>query len=522
VRKFGVPTALDRFIQQAYLRFCRNAGSGRYPITATGFDGHTRHSRAPARAQQYVTEGYRRVVDLDLEKLLDASSHYTSRCFEGVEEVVSSSRYLYSQAFCSAAVNVNGLKLAALYTLQDSLPRHAQQPHGFVHLHVTVRRGLNKQRTQLVVDTDTPRRTGRHLFACNEAIVEPAMQGGRRELECAGGFLDGHTLTALRLLLGFEARDLPVRSQATHAIGRERQPSGRCASLSIEDAGYDSIGVKRGQASQQIDRIIGGADGRRMRARQRNIDLGEESAAPMQRQMRVVLLTLHFQRNIVEQRAQQLLAIAITRGVRRPDTLEIFAEREDRVAFLARDGAWSRVLSFGELVFSGLQFLQSVLPLSLKPARDQSVLRIHGAIAPLGTLCVVPRTLDVAAELHQGRFVIGFKLLDRLEQGFQACWCERGEKGLGNCRVNLDATHIEAVLAATIHDVLACAMIPRCRVSAGVVHGEAPSAMSTNGDALQECCPFSHGAATVMRLGADILPEALLVRLEVSQSIWPT
>ena len=40
-----------------------------------------------------------------------------------------------------------------------------------------------------------------------------------------------------------------------------------------------------------------------------------------------------------------------------------------------RESALSR---FCELVFSGLQFLQGTLPLGFKPARDGSVLRIHG------------------------------------------------------------------------------------------------------------------------------------------------
>src|SRR6478672_4494429 len=44
---------------------------------------------------------------------------------ERVEEVRSSCRYLNSYAFCPSAIDVNGLKLAALYTLQDGLPRDA-------------------------------------------------------------------------------------------------------------------------------------------------------------------------------------------------------------------------------------------------------------------------------------------------------------------------------------------------------------------------------------------------------------
>ncbi|EQD78995.1 RNA-directed DNA polymerase (Reverse transcriptase), partial [mine drainage metagenome] len=130
------------------------------------------------------------ILDADVSRYLDASSHYTSRCFQGIEEVRSGRRYLYSQAFCSSPVDMNRLDFAALYTLQDRLPRDAEQQHCLVHLHVSFRRIFNKARTQLIVDSDAPRRAGRHLLSCNEAIIEPAMQGGGSEAQCACCLLD--------------------------------------------------------------------------------------------------------------------------------------------------------------------------------------------------------------------------------------------------------------------------------------------------------------------------------------------
>ena len=62
------------------------------------------------------------VLEFDIKGLLDASSHYTFRFFERVEEAWSGRRYLNSYAFCPSAVDVNGLEFAALYTLQDGLP----------------------------------------------------------------------------------------------------------------------------------------------------------------------------------------------------------------------------------------------------------------------------------------------------------------------------------------------------------------------------------------------------------------
>ena len=183
------------------------------------------------------------VLDADIRQFLDASSHYTSRCFEGIEQVRKQCRYLYSQAFCSSAVDVNGLELTALYTLQDGLSRDPQQLHRLEHLHVTFRRILNKARTQLIVDSDAPRCTRCDLLSRNEAIIEPAMQGGGRERKFASCLLDGHTLAVLCLLFRLKARDFPVCAQARHAIGGEGQSGSRCASLPIEDAGDHGIGV---------------------------------------------------------------------------------------------------------------------------------------------------------------------------------------------------------------------------------------------------------------------------------------
>jgi hypothetical protein len=89
--------------------------------------------RAGRNAQQAVAEvdkqlfrSHPEVVDADLADYLDVASYYTFIFFERVEEVRSNCRYLNSYAFCPSAMDVNGLELAALYTLQDGLPRDAE------------------------------------------------------------------------------------------------------------------------------------------------------------------------------------------------------------------------------------------------------------------------------------------------------------------------------------------------------------------------------------------------------------
>ena len=82
--------------------------------------------QAVVDVEELLFRGHPEVVDADLADYLDVSSHYTFRFFERVEEVRSNRRYLYSQAFCPSAVDMNGLELAALYTLQDGLPRDTE------------------------------------------------------------------------------------------------------------------------------------------------------------------------------------------------------------------------------------------------------------------------------------------------------------------------------------------------------------------------------------------------------------
>jgi RNA-directed DNA polymerase len=126
LRPLGIPTVLDRFIQQAAMQVLQADWDRTFSETSFGFRPRRSAHQAVERAHAYIASGHAVVVDIDLEKFLDVASYYTFRFFERVEEVRSSCRYLNSYAFCPSAIDVNGLKLAALYTLQDGLPRDAE------------------------------------------------------------------------------------------------------------------------------------------------------------------------------------------------------------------------------------------------------------------------------------------------------------------------------------------------------------------------------------------------------------
>jgi RNA-directed DNA polymerase len=108
VRKLGVPTVLDRFIQQAVLQVLQRRWDRTFSDHSYGFrPGRSAH-QAVARAQQYVADGYRWVVDLDLEKFFDRVCH--DKLMARIAARISDKRMLkLIRAFLTAGVMENGL-----------------------------------------------------------------------------------------------------------------------------------------------------------------------------------------------------------------------------------------------------------------------------------------------------------------------------------------------------------------------------------------------------------------------------
>jgi len=73
VRKLGVPTVLDRLIQQATLQVLQRRWDASFSDHSYGFRPRRSAHQAIARAQQYIVEGYGWVVDLDLARKIHVS-----------------------------------------------------------------------------------------------------------------------------------------------------------------------------------------------------------------------------------------------------------------------------------------------------------------------------------------------------------------------------------------------------------------------------------------------------------------
>src|ERR1700687_3233649 len=108
VRKLGIPTVLDRFIQQAAMQVRQKRWNPTFSEHSYGFrPGRSAH-QAVAQAQQYIAAGYSGTVDFDLEKFFDRVNH--DRLLGQIAKQVEDKRLLkLIRAFLNAGVMENRL-----------------------------------------------------------------------------------------------------------------------------------------------------------------------------------------------------------------------------------------------------------------------------------------------------------------------------------------------------------------------------------------------------------------------------
>ena len=74
-RLLGIPTVLDRLIQQAIAQELNNIYDRKFSENSFGFRPQRRAKEAIKQAERFINEGFRWVVDIDLEKFFDKVNH---------------------------------------------------------------------------------------------------------------------------------------------------------------------------------------------------------------------------------------------------------------------------------------------------------------------------------------------------------------------------------------------------------------------------------------------------------------
>jgi group II intron reverse transcriptase/maturase len=110
-RLLGIPTVIDRLIQQALLQILTDIFDPGFSPFSFGFRPNQKAHDAIRKAKQYLEEGYQWVVDLDIEKFFDRINH--DMLMARVARKIKDKRILkLIRFYLQSGVMVNGVKMS--------------------------------------------------------------------------------------------------------------------------------------------------------------------------------------------------------------------------------------------------------------------------------------------------------------------------------------------------------------------------------------------------------------------------
>jgi len=118
VRLLGIPTVIDRMIQQAMAQILNGVFDHRFSSSSYGFrPGRSAHD-AIEMAREYISEGYKYVVDIDLEKFFDRVNH--DKLMSLIARRVGDKRVLrLIRRYLESGIMINGVEVIS----EDGVPQ---------------------------------------------------------------------------------------------------------------------------------------------------------------------------------------------------------------------------------------------------------------------------------------------------------------------------------------------------------------------------------------------------------------
>ncbi len=111
VRLLGIPTVLDRLIQQAIAQILNKVYNHTFSDSSYGFRPGRSAKDAIKAAEAYINEGYTWVVDMDLEKFFDRVNH--DIIMSKLEKRIGDKRVLkLIRRYLESGVMINGIKVS--------------------------------------------------------------------------------------------------------------------------------------------------------------------------------------------------------------------------------------------------------------------------------------------------------------------------------------------------------------------------------------------------------------------------
>lgn len=110
IRMLGIPTVLDRLIQQAIAQELSKIYDPTFSDNSYGFRPNKSAKQAILKAREYISDGYKWVVDMDLEKFFDSVNH--DILMERLSRKIKDKRVLkLIRGYLKSGVMLNGIKI---------------------------------------------------------------------------------------------------------------------------------------------------------------------------------------------------------------------------------------------------------------------------------------------------------------------------------------------------------------------------------------------------------------------------